>query len=410
MGINNLKVNLLENTPFLNSDGTFDLKRAMTHSGHIAGICYNQDGLAASFEENPDKTERRVNMNANNGHQSVFEHIGLTLDIENSPKMFNMVLNNEGQYNASERSLRYTKPGAHAGLSDREVELYDKWYHIFLDLIEQNLGTALPDRKKRTLAQENARSMTSVFYQTELVYTVPLAQLNRLLMMMEVYEKESKGTSFDERLIDSFHAFRSECERLHLVDERLLTNFKNRHLRLFAKPGDDLDKKFFRDEFGESYSTTYTESFAAFAQAQRHRTISYQIQIPEGDKYGYFVPELLSSKCKHDGYDGRDLTREWQQDIQSIRSVYPNGMKIAVQERGTLENFIEKLKERECTAAQYEIWKDTDDTLTEYMEALDRTKHPAADRLRPYTKTMRCGFPDFTCTNPCGNPSKNRIV
>ena len=85
-------------------------------------------------------------------------------------------------------------------------------------------------------------------------------------------------------------------------------------------------------------------------------------------------------------------------------------MKIAVQERGTLENFIEKLKERECTAAQYEIWKDTDDTLTEYMEALDRTKHPAADRLRPYTKTMRCGFPDFTCTNPCSNPSKNRIV
>ena len=135
--------------------------------------------------------------------------------------------------------------------------------------------------------------------------------------------------------------------------------------------------------------------FAAFAQAQRHRTISYQIQIPEGDKYGYFVPELLSSKCKHDGYDGRDLTREWQQDIQSIRSVYPNGMKIAVQERGTLENFIEKLKERECTAAQYEIWKDTDDALTEYMEALDRTKHPAADELRPYTKTMRCGFPGF---------------
>ena len=67
MGINNLKVNLLENTPFLNSDGTFDLKRAMTHSGHIAGICYNQNGLAASFEESPDKTERRVNMNANDG-------------------------------------------------------------------------------------------------------------------------------------------------------------------------------------------------------------------------------------------------------------------------------------------------------------------------------------------------------
>ena len=169
MGVQNLKVKLLENTPFLKEDGTFDLKRAMLFSGHVAGICYNQDGLDASFNENEAKTERRVAMNANDGHQSVFEHVNLTLDIQNSPKMFNMVLNNEGQYNASERSLRYTRPSEQAGLSAREIELYDKWYHIFLDLIEQNVGNTIPDRKKRTLAQENARSMTSVFYQTEIV-------------------------------------------------------------------------------------------------------------------------------------------------------------------------------------------------------------------------------------------------
>ncbi len=71
--------------------------------------------------------------------------------------------------------------------------------------------------------------------------------------------KKNKGTSFDERLIDSFHAFRSECERLHLVDERLLTNFKNRHLRLFAKPGDDLDKS--SSAMNLEKDSTYTESF-----------------------------------------------------------------------------------------------------------------------------------------------------
>lgn len=410
MGIQNLKVKLLENTPFLKEDGTFDLKRAMLFSGHVAGICYNQDGLEASFSEDEAKTERRVAMNANNGHQSVFEHVNLTLDIQNSPKMFNMVLNNEGQYNASERSLRYTKPSEHAGLSAREVELYDKWYHIFLDLIEQNVGNTISDRKKRTLAQENARSMTSVFYQTELVYTVPLAQVNRILMMMDQYEKESTDTPFEQRLIDSFHAFRLECERLHLVDERLLSNFKNRHLRLFGEKKEDFNKKFFHDEFGDSYSTTYTESFSAFAQGQRHRTISYQIQLPEQDEYKYFIPEILNKKYFHVGYENRDLEKEWLQDLESIRHVYPNGMKIAVNERGTLDAFIGKLKERECSQAQYEIWKDTDRTLQEYMEALNRTKHPSADKLRPYTKTMRCGFPDFTCSNPCHNPSKNRII
>lgn len=410
MGIQNLKVNLLENTPFLKDDGTLDLKRAMLFSGHVAGICYNQAGLQASFAEEEAKTERRVDMNANNGHQSVFEHVNLTLDIQNSPKMFNMVLNNEGQYNASERSLRYTRPSEQAGLSAREVELYDKWYRIFLDLIEQNVCGDVPERKKRTLAQENARSMTSVFYQTELVYTVPLAQLNRILMMMNQYEKESTGTLFEQRLIESFQAFRSECERLHLVDERFLINFKNRHLRLFGNDKDDFNKKFFHDEFGDSYSTTYTESFAAFAQAQRHRTISYQIQLPKEDEYKYFIPEILNEKYNHAGYENRDLKKEWIQDLESIRYVYPNGMKIAVNERGTLDAFIGKLKERECSQAQYEIWKDTDKTLQEYMEALDRTKHLSANKLRPYTKTMRCGFPDFTCPNPCHNPSKNRIV
>ena len=227
---------------------------------------------------------------------------------------------------------------------------------------------------------------------------------------MDQYEKESSGTPFEQRLIDSFRAFRLECERLHLVDERLLLNFKNRHLRLFGEKNKDLNKKFFHNEFGDSYSTTYTESFAAFAQAQRHRTISYQIQLPEQDEYKYFIPEILNEKYFHAGYENRDLKKEWLHDLESIRHTYPNGMKIAVNERGTLDAFIGKLKERECSQAQYEIWKDTDDTLQEYMEALERMKHPAADKLRPYTKTMRCGFSDFTCPNPCHNPSKKRII
>lgn len=405
MKVNNLKVYLLPNTPFLKEDGTFDIEKAMTMSGKIAGICYNENGLFASLAEDDAIAMKRANRNAASGHQSVFEHIMPSLYIQNAPKMFNMVLNNEGQYSTSERSLRYTIPQEEAGLTPEEVSLYQKWNQIFLNLLEEKYQGQFSKRKMKTIAQENARSMISVFVKTEMVHTLPLAQLNRIIVMMENFENNVIRNAFDQKLVRSFHEFRGECERLHLIDHRLLTNFKNRKFRLFGK---DLEKNLFRDEFGKVYSTTYTASFAELAQAQRHRTISYQMELPKSDEYGYFFPPLLKEENRY--YQGRDLALEWYRDLKELEGCYPNGLKVLINERGTMESFIEKMKERECTEAQYEIWKQTEETRDEYIESLDRNHHSSAEDFRPYTKTMRCGFSDFTCTKPCGRAMEKRKV
>ena len=63
MKVSNLKITLLENTPFLNEDKTFNLKKAMDFSGKVGGICYNEEGLLASFNEDDEKTEKRINDN-----------------------------------------------------------------------------------------------------------------------------------------------------------------------------------------------------------------------------------------------------------------------------------------------------------------------------------------------------------
>jgi molybdenum cofactor biosynthesis enzyme len=72
-------------------------------------------------------------------------------------------------------------------ITKREIFLYEKWYKIFVDLITAQYGDVLKPFKIKTLAKENARYMTSTFINTEMVHTVPLAQLNRIAAYMKKY-------------------------------------------------------------------------------------------------------------------------------------------------------------------------------------------------------------------------------
>ena len=58
--VSNLKLSLLENTPFLTAEGKLDLNRAMDFCGKVGGICYEEAGLMASFAEAPEKTDQSV--------------------------------------------------------------------------------------------------------------------------------------------------------------------------------------------------------------------------------------------------------------------------------------------------------------------------------------------------------------
>ena len=58
----------------------------------------------------------------------------------------------------------------------------------------------------------------------------------------------------------------------------------------------------------------------------------------------------------------------WLEDMNSLADLYPQGMLIQINERGTAENFILKCKERVCGCAQLEIMKQTYEILNKYIE------------------------------------------
>ena len=60
--------------------------------------------------------------------------------------------------------------------------------------------------------------------------------------------------------------------------EKINTDVKQRTLSLFANRERE-------EEWGENYSTNYVASFAEVAQAQRHRTIYYEITLLENTTY-----------------------------------------------------------------------------------------------------------------------------
>jgi thymidylate synthase ThyX len=365
--------------------------------GRIGGICYSEEGLEASLKEDPEVTKKRIDRTTAGEHQSVFEHVNIGMHLKNSTKMLNMVLNNEHQYSTSERSLRYTTVKEDCcNLSKREIMLYDKWYKIFYDLITQEYGNVLKPFKIKTLAKENARYMTSTFVNTEMVHTIPLAQLNRIVSYMKDYMNKENKDDFEQRVSKDFEMFIDQCEKLNVLDERLQSNRKQRSLEIFGKNLKDIP-----NEFGVTYSITYPGSFAEYAQKERHRKEDSCIERDESN--GFFVPPLLELYP--------ELMKQWLYDIETVRSEVPQGELVNIHEEGSLNKFILKLKERDCSAAQLEIFRQSKKTKEEYYKALknyykdkedEEKEHPYAKKLEPYMGKRRCGFPDYNCPQPCG--------
>ena len=408
MEISNLKVTLLPHTPFLREDGKFDLKKAMNYQGKIGGICYNEEGLMASFNESLENTEKRVERTTSGEHQSVFEHVNIGLYLENSPKFLNMILNNEHQYSTSERSLRYTTVGEDDGLPIEMVELYNKWNHIFFDEIKKVYGNCKTDKEIMKLAQENSRYLMPVTMSTEMVHTIPLAQLNRVVNYMMEYKNNGLNGEKDnlhEQMVPHIDKFVEELYNANVIDERLQSNRKHRRLSIF---GENLADKTI--EYGENYSTVYIGTYAQYAQSHRHRTIYYQMErllTPE-----YYIPPIIKNNDL--------LASKWLLDINTVYDMYgfiPQGEMVLISEKGTYDNFKMKMKERLCSAAQLEVAEQTEVTRDEYLKELFIKSSPRfktlfgeneATRyeelyndLKKYTKGARCTFPDYDCPKDC---------
>lgn len=388
METSKMKVNILPNL-FLKFDGTFDRKEALKLSGKIAGVCYDKEGFTNLYNESEEKTMRRVNMTLKSGHHSVYDHIQISLNIQNIPKILAMVLNNEKQYTTSEKSARYTPVVRKEGsiITKTEEKLYDKWIHIFKTKIKVQYGDVYNDAKIQKLAQENARYLVTVFMPTQMIYTTSLRQINYIASWMQTYIKEADvNNEFEQKLAFYMQELLDCLEKLDILEEGLLTNEKYRKLSLFEK---DLDKR--EVYFGEVYSTTYNGSFALLAQAHRHRTINYQMEMLNEKQY--FIPPIIE--------DDKILIEEWLGDIQKVEYLVPQGKLVKISERGCYEDFILKCKERLCSAVQLEIMRQTRKTLLEYKQALEDKNSVLASDIDKYLYGARCTFPDFKCASDC---------
>lgn len=382
-----MKTKILQNF-FLKEDGTFDLENALLFSGRIAGVCYDKEGYEHLEKEDISNTQKRINNTLENDHHSVYDHIMINFNIVGIPKILAMVLNNEHQYTTSEKSARYTDVTYKNGsiLTEREVTLYNKWNERFKELIKENYPD-FTNFKIKTLAQENARYLITVFVPTEMVYSTTLRQINYIASIMQKYIEEHNESNdyLEKNLSLCMQDFIKELDRLNVLDERLMHNSKNRNISLFGK---DLEKR--EEIFSHIYSVNYEASYASLAQAQRHRTLFYQMERMAEKKY--FVPPILNKK--------EEYIKEWTQDIKSVSNVVPQGEIILINETGTYDNFILKTKERLCTAAQLEVMKATRDTLLKYKDALEKNDHYLKEDIKKYVKGARCTF-GYNCTKKC---------
>ncbi len=325
--------------------------------------CGRQCYSSKDFEELIDEPYKQEFLGGliKKGHHSVFEHVNLTFSMKRSPKMIAMLLNNEKQYATSEKSARYTV------MKDMDItqrSLYDKWLDTFKILIDEAYPK-ITDKEKREgsikkLAQENARYMTSVFTPTNMVHTINLRQLNFLANEFEAYAEENKDNDgrFEQMLIPSLKEFSDKTKKYH-VDS--LKNMTDRHLSLFRF--EEIE-----EHFGFSYSTTYLLSFAALAQAHRHRTIGYQIEAPKlGVEHGFFVPKIIRNMPQF-----REI---WLADLQDVaKADFPQAQLVKVNEYGALPDFRSKLILRLCGHAQQEIMENTRETAEKYAQYDKRIK------------------------------------
>ncbi len=362
---------------------------AKLFAGHSAGICYMKDDFNSILAEPEEKTLKRFEATVGSGHHSVSGHVSYNLLLVGIPKIIAMILNNENDYNTSEKSARYTQ----MEVSGKEKYLYNKWLDIFKKLIERRYPM-LDEKTRLKLAQENARYFISVFTPSTIMeYTVDFRQGNYLIGFME--DVVNDASTCGDPFMDELRPYLWETAQLfrRVLNCEGIRDNKGRELSLFAN-------RYKAEHFGETYVTNYTASFAMVAQAQRHRTLDYEIMIPPLHGAEFYIPPIIDdSITAHEYYD----------DMESVRESYPQGMLVHVCESGkNVKHFLSKAEERLCGCAQLEICLNTRETLERYYNATANDADPYVHNLLgTYIGKTKCQFGHYKCDRPCPLGQKN---
>lgn len=386
-------------------------------AGLMGSTCYMKDNFEKLYSRTESQILRIANTVLVNGHHSTFGHAHVTLQITNIPKSLALVLNNEKEYNTSEKSARYT---IMKNIDPKNNALFDKWLEIFNRKISQEYNSSKAPLffdekgvKIKKLSQENARYLIPISTPTNMVYTTSFRQLNYLC---HLFEKEivSPSNSFYKDLKNDMLDFVSNIKNLNLYVEEL-EDHKDRKLSLF---GEGITDKI----YSNVYQTEYPMSFACLAQEQRHRTISYNIIENKYNptKAKVYIPPIIEKDDK--------LRNEFIKDFVNVKDSIPQGMLVDCVERGTVENFVLKAKERLCSSAQKEVRDRTFAVAKEYNLALNDTKEKydklskseylkktfrdenlekkkltenLIEKVEPLTHGARC-ISGYKCASPCG--------
>lgn len=355
-------------------------------SGCSANVCYTNKSMDEILTEDLSSTQKRLDGTISAGHHSVCDHPNITLYLENIPKLFAMILNNEKDYATSEKSARYAPQNWQENESGK---LCLKWQGIVKDKIDENYSkdiAYLDENRRNKLAQENGRYFMSILEPTtKMVHTLSWRQLNyEYHWLKNLVEKDEISPLFAS-IKPSMKEFCTQIENLGLVSDKLVDG-KERTFSLISE-GKKIDEK-----FDINYQTTYKGSFAQVAQAQRHRSIDYTISIPKD--FEMYIPEIIK--------DDKNLVEEYKEDAELVKQTYPQGMLVDVVEKGDFETFKWKMEERKCARAQNEIRVQTDITAKKYYESLKSVDEEQAQIMAKYLKGSRCTFPNYKCREYCG--------
>lgn len=410
-----------------------ELKRKMTIiAGKAAGICYMPDNYLSEGVQNEEKAIKRAQGTAKSGHYSTYDHGHISFIFE-TDKMMAMILNSLKLYNTSEKSARYTMMVPETEL---EKEKYSKWKTQFVELVKAYYGRVYNEKEIEKLAMENARYMISVFTPTVLEYTVPY---DRAILTVQWLRNFADGVdSLIEAGIGPYSLYSwfysrvsSECRELADIiaskigvneKDEILHDHKNMGIEFFRIPNyisklygipNTFDSNIYEysireDIYSDCYISNYNASFAEVAQAERHRTLSYTIDLPN-KKLEVYIPKIIR---------GSAYEIEWKNDFEELvkNQIIPQGALLCVTETGRFEDFYLKCKERLCSRAQLEIMEVTRDQVVKFAEDSDNLckmnqmllgnmirKGPNVNWKKPETVIVesRCKFSGYTCQEPC---------
>ena len=376
------------------------LDEALVLTGQEANICYMKADIETILSEPVVNSLKRARGTIGNGHHSVADHVHYNLAFEGIPKILAMLLNNEKDYDTSEKSARYTEMQA----APEEEEVYKKWIEILKGLILETYPR-MDEGVAQKRAQENARYMLSVFTPaTSMGHTLSLRRINYTIGYCDDLIAMETTNSFLVAMKPWLVQLRDALEPFNVPGLR--DNKAHIYSALFGSTDGVLGegkgygfsmlaRRERTENIGESFCINSEGTFAMLAQLQRHRFMMHdEILLPDLENFRFFTPPIIRSAA---------LQREWAKDMLSCKERFPQGMMLDICSIGFVDSFVRLAQERLCGAAQYEICIWANKTLSRLISGcIEQGCVPAAKELLELErKGTKCKFGNYVCQRAC---------